>query len=91
MVCMMHLTEIQRDALPIVAQYPSAPGIAPVTLDALVAKGLIERSEHDGHRSNYRLTGRGYMLCGEITERPADGPAVADDPFATFDQYNEGV
>jgi hypothetical protein len=85
------ITQAQRDALPIIDQTPAAPGIAPVTLDALVSKGLVERFEHDGHRSNYRLTGDGRLMCGEITEA-ADGPAMPADPFTAFDQFDtEGL
>lgn len=91
MANMTHLTEIQRDALPIIDQDPTAPAIAPVTLDRLVAKGLIERFEHDGHRSAYRLTGSGELLCGEITQASVTAPAVPDDPWALVPTETEGL
>lgn len=83
------VTTIQRDALPIIDQDPLAIGIAAVTLLALERKGLI-RDLSNGNRVRWALTGSGELLCGEITAPAPTAPRIDSDPFAAFDQFNEG-
>lgn len=85
------VTTIQRDALPIIDQNADAPGIAGVTLDALERKGLIRAVDTGRAGLDWVLTSAGELLCGEITEAALTAPRIDSDPFAAFDQFNQGT
>src|SRR5215471_4709648 len=83
MSSMISVTEIQRQAVDVIAADSLALGVAQVTLRALERKDLIEDLSH-GNCIKWRLTSAGQLLRGVIADASASGPQQPTDPFAAF-------